>query len=49
MLGDVAMKKLAKANVFISGMGGVGIEIGIYMNIYTAFVLFVHRAVLDVL
>ena len=28
MLGDDAMKKLSKANVFISGMGGLGIEIG---------------------
>ena len=28
VLGDEAMKKMAKSNVFLSGMGGVGVEIG---------------------
>lgn len=28
VLGEKAMNRMGKANVFISGMGGVGIEIG---------------------
>ena len=29
VLGDNAMKKMAQSDIFISGMGGLGIEIGI--------------------
>jgi ubiquitin-activating enzyme E1-like protein 2 len=28
VLGDAAMKKMAVSNVFLSGLGGTGIEIG---------------------
>ena len=28
MLGDGAMMKMAQANVFLSGLGGLGVEIG---------------------
>lgn len=28
VLGDVAMKRMAKSNVLLSGLGGIGIEIG---------------------
>ena len=28
MLGDSAMHQMAKSNVFLSGLGGVGVEIG---------------------
>jgi len=30
VLGERAMNKMAKANVLISGIGGLGIEIGMY-------------------
>ena len=28
VLGDTAMQKMAKSHVFLSGMGGLGVEIG---------------------
>lgn len=28
VLGDIAMQKMAKSHVFLSGMGGLGLEIG---------------------
>lgn len=30
VLGEKAMNRMGKANVFISGIGGVGIEIGMH-------------------
>ena len=30
VLGDQAMKKMATSKVFLSGLGGVGVEIGMY-------------------
>ena len=32
MLGHEAMQKMAKSNVFISGMRGLGVEIGMTMG-----------------
>ena len=42
VLGDGAMQRMAQSNVFISGMGGLGAEIGRYFKSR----LFVSRALI---
>lgn len=39
VLGESAMRKMAQANVFISGLSGVGVEIGMNYFICTEFSL----------
>ena len=34
VLGDQAMKRMATSSVFLSGLGGLGIEIGFSFSIY---------------
>ena len=34
VLGDFAMNQLQKAHIFLSGLGGVGIEISMYYNLF---------------
>lgn len=37
VLGDAAMHKLSKADVLLSGLGGLGVEIGMYCNTSTPY------------
>lgn len=36
MLGDTAMHKLASSDVFVAGIGGLGLEIGEYALLFNA-------------
>ena len=49
VLGDTAMHKMAASNVFISGMGGLGVEIGRYYImhlIWNSTIVFIQLCVL---
>lgn len=43
MLGHDAMKKMAASNVLISGLKGLGVEIGAYkkLNLFILFIYFI--------